>query len=71
MAKPQPLRNFDATPSRKDAAQNQRVIAHVCRLLEDMLVVERHGEITLKLPVQDGILQNNITVTSEWQVRCP
>lgn len=58
------------TPERKDAPQNQRVLTEVCRLVEEMLVGEYYGELVLNLNVQDGMLQNDITVTYRRKVRC-
>ena len=58
------------TRERKDAPQNQKVLTEACRLLEEMLIEGRYGDVTLNLTVKDGILMNDMTVTYSRSVRC-
>ena len=72
MAKPQHIQHAKGyvTPDRKDVPANQRVMSELCRMVEEMLVAGRYGEISLNLCIQDGMLQNDITVTYLHRVRC-
>lgn len=72
MAKPQHIQQAQGyiTPDRKETLTNQRILTDICHIIEEMLVEGRYGEVSLNLAVQDGILQNDITVTYKHRVRC-
>ena len=62
MSQPKPIRQYDASPTRKDAAQNQHVLRRTRAFIEEMLVAGTYGSVELTLTVKDGMLMQDITV---------